>query len=220
MLLFGNLLFPDGTGNSINFMYLCLLEDIDTIKTYSWGYAVLAYLYSSLCKNAKKDSCKFYGCAFLLQAWGWWRIPRLVPENPHIFVFPYASRFNATGLNYSLTPKNKIIFYRQLLDRLRSQDFTWRPYLELGHEPNEADATVCTAKTPIIRFTTVEMHHSDRVKLQFGMHREIPCPPMCLDPWHLKKVSNQWYRQNWKSFAKDFRKMWGRRSKNVIVNRD
>ncbi|KAI5408135.1 variant 2, Expansin-A13 [Lathyrus oleraceus] len=31
-------------------------------------------------------------------------------------------RFIATGLDYRLTPKNKIIFYRQLLDRLRAQD--------------------------------------------------------------------------------------------------
>ncbi|XP_058782849.1 uncharacterized protein LOC131657472 [Vicia villosa] len=69
MLLFGRFLFPEGTGNSVNFMYLCLLGDIDAIKTYSWGSAVLAYLYSSLCKCAKKDVCTFSGCAFLLQTW-------------------------------------------------------------------------------------------------------------------------------------------------------
>ncbi|XP_058783701.1 protein MAIN-LIKE 2-like [Vicia villosa] len=116
MLLFGRFLFPEGTGNSVNFMYLCLLEDIDEIKTYSWGSAVLAYLYSSLCKCATKDTCTFNGCAFLLQSWGWWRMPVLAPENPHIYVFHYASRFSSTGLDYTNTPVNKIIFYRQLLD--------------------------------------------------------------------------------------------------------
>ncbi|XP_058762850.1 protein MAIN-LIKE 2-like [Vicia villosa] len=74
MLLFGRFLFPEGTGNSVNFMYLCLLGDIDAIKTYSWGSAVLAYLYSSLCKCAKKDVCTFSGCAFLLQTWAWYKI--------------------------------------------------------------------------------------------------------------------------------------------------
>src|SRR3954469_6013533 len=92
MLLFGRFLFPEGTGNNVNFMYLCLLEGIDAIKTYSWGSAVLAYLYSSLCKCAKKHSCTFSGCAFLLQAWAWWRMPVLAPANPNSYAFPYASR--------------------------------------------------------------------------------------------------------------------------------
>ncbi|XP_050889584.1 serine/threonine-protein phosphatase 7 long form homolog [Lathyrus oleraceus] len=216
MLLFGNLLFPEGTGNSINFMYLSLLGDIDRISTYSWGSAVLAFLYSSLCKNAQNEHCTFSGCAFLLQTWGWWRLPRLAPENPNDYSFPYATRFITTGLDYSLTPKNKIIFYRQLLDRLRAQDFIWRPYLGLEHQPNPEDAAVWTAKTAIMRFTTVEMHQSDRVKLQFGMHQDIPGPPMSMEPWHLKKVSHQWYAQNWKEFAKDFRKMWKDRAHYVL----
>ncbi|XP_058771425.1 protein MAIN-LIKE 2-like isoform X2 [Vicia villosa] len=122
MLLFGKFLFPEGTGNSVNFMYLCLLGDIDAIKTYSWGSAVLAYLYSSLCKCAKKDSCTFSGCAFLLQAWAWWRMPVLAPANPNSYAFPYASRFNALGMDWSKTPDSKIIFYRQILDRLGPQD--------------------------------------------------------------------------------------------------
>jgi hypothetical protein len=56
--------------------------------------------------------------------------------------------------------------------------FIWHPYLNLDHdhETNEQDATVWTACTPIIRFTTMEMHHSDRVKLQLGMFQHIPDP--------------------------------------------
>ena len=92
MLLFGNMLFPEGTGNSINFMYLSLLGDIDNIGKYSWGSAVLAYLYSSMCKNAENDTCTFYRCAFLLQAWAFWRLPRIAPKNPHVYFFPYATK--------------------------------------------------------------------------------------------------------------------------------
>lgn len=45
--------------------------------------------------------------------------------------------------------------------------FIWSPYLGLEHhhEINEEDVTVWTATTLIIRFTTVEMHHSDHVKM-------------------------------------------------------
>ena len=57
--------------------------------------------------------------------------------------------------------------------------FIWRAYLNLNHdhEINEQDATVWTACTPIIRFTTVDMHNSGRVKLQFDMLQHIPDPP-------------------------------------------
>lgn len=57
--------------------------------------------------------------------------------------------------------------------------FIWRSYLDLKdhHEVNQEDVVVWTAKILIIKFTIMEMHHSDRVKLQFGMHQGIPCPP-------------------------------------------
>lgn len=92
MMLFGCLLFPESTGNSVNMMYLPLLRDFNQTREYSWGSAVLAYLYSSLCKNAKKDTCTFNGCALLLQVWGWWRMDSLSPMNNMPFEYPYATK--------------------------------------------------------------------------------------------------------------------------------
>lgn len=43
----------------------------------------------------------------------------------------------------------------------------------LEHEINHEDATVWTAKTTIIKFNTVEMHHSDHDRLRFYMHQQI-----------------------------------------------
>ena len=92
MILFGHFLFPETTGNTVNIMYLPLLRQFDKINTYSWGSAVLAHLYSSLCKNASNDSCSFYSCAFLLQTWCWSRMPTLAPRNTRPFVFPFATK--------------------------------------------------------------------------------------------------------------------------------
>ena len=92
MLMFGSFLFPESTGNSVNFMYLNLLRDVNKIGRYSWGSAVLAQLYSSLCKNCMKDTSTFNGCAFLLQTWGWWRMQSLNPVNDLPFSFPYATK--------------------------------------------------------------------------------------------------------------------------------
>lgn len=40
--------------------------------------------------------------------------------------------------------------------------FYWRPYLGLQHEPNPYDKVVWTAKTTIIGYNIMEMHHMSR----------------------------------------------------------
>lgn len=92
MILFGHFLFPETTGNTINIMYLSLLRNINKIRTYSYGSTVLSHLYSSLCKNAQKDTCSFYSCAFLLQTRGWSRMLSLAPVNENKFTFPFATK--------------------------------------------------------------------------------------------------------------------------------
>ena len=65
MILFGNFLFPESTGNSVNIMYLPLLRNINKVSTYSWGSTVLAHLYSAMCKTAKKEYLYvFFMCIF------------------------------------------------------------------------------------------------------------------------------------------------------------
>ena len=86
------MLFPESTWNNVNFMYLSLLKNFDKTRKYSWGSAILAQLYSSLCKNATNDKCTFFLCAFLLQAWGWWRMESLNPVNNNAFIFPNATK--------------------------------------------------------------------------------------------------------------------------------
>lgn len=116
---------------------------------------------------------------------------------------------------YSKNPRGNILLYCQLLDHLRQVDvlplnysyfnnsifnikylpnnissifsmqFYCRPYMSLQHEPNPDDEVVWTAKIDIIRYNIMEMHHGDRVKLQFIMHQEIPTPPTSLGQWHL-----------------------------------
>ncbi|XP_058726085.1 protein MAIN-LIKE 2-like [Vicia villosa] len=205
ILLFGNVLFPDSTGNTVNFMYLRLLMDFTRVSLYSWGSVVLAMLYQSLCKNAKNDSCTFYGCALLVQVWGWWRMPIMTPINRTSWTFPYAMRFCMKKMDFTKNPWSNITMYRQLIDHLRPEDFIWRSYLECDHEPRGADAAIWTARTCLILYNIIEMHHSDRFKLQFGMHQGIPDPPVDLGVWHLRRVNHQWNHPNWKDFAPEWR---------------
>ena len=98
--------------------------------------------------------------------------------------------------------------------------FIWRPYLNLDHdhEVNAEDAAVWTACTPIIRFTTVEMHNTDRVKLQFSMVQNIPDPPASLGEWHLRKVNDQWNFNPWQSFARSEFRKWKHRHDHVLTD--
>jgi hypothetical protein len=76
LYFFGKFLLPDTSGDRINTMYLPLLEDINTIKSYSWGSACLASLYRGLCDVVTSTSANptFGGCVLLIQAWAHCRI--------------------------------------------------------------------------------------------------------------------------------------------------
>ncbi|KAI5416415.1 hypothetical protein KIW84_041470 [Lathyrus oleraceus] len=209
-----------GSGSSMHIIYLPLLRHVDRIGSYSWGSACLAYLCSFLCKNSHKDTSTFSGRAVLLQAWGWSRLPSLAPVNNNPFTFPYAQKWSARGMSYNRCPRHCITQYRNLLDHLRPTDFIWRPYLNLDHDHqvNAEYAAVWTACTPIIWFTTMEMHNSYRVKPQFGMPQNIPDPPASLGEWHLRKVNDQWNFNPWQSFARSEYRKWKHHHDHVLID--
>jgi hypothetical protein len=90
LYFFGKFLFPDTSGDRVHTMYLPLLEDIETIKSYSWGAACLATLYRGLCDvtTSKKDNPTIPRCAILLNAWAHCRIVHAQRERfmdpPHL----------------------------------------------------------------------------------------------------------------------------------------
>ncbi|KAL9667491.1 hypothetical protein QQ045_001852 [Rhodiola kirilowii] len=71
LLMLGSSLMLDSSGNEISLHYLPLLADLDSLSSYSWGAAVLAYLYRSLCNACESKSTQLTGCAILLQLWAW-----------------------------------------------------------------------------------------------------------------------------------------------------
>jgi len=71
-------LFSDGSGNTISWMVLPILRlEWDVIATFSWGSAVLAWLYRALCDGCRRTgaNANLGGCAYLLQVWMWERFP-------------------------------------------------------------------------------------------------------------------------------------------------
>ncbi|KAK4385875.1 hypothetical protein Sango_2711500 [Sesamum angolense] len=66
LLLLGGTMYPDSLGNLVSLLYLAKLEDIVAARNYSWGSAVLAFLYRELC-NAKKGKAAIGGALQLVQ---------------------------------------------------------------------------------------------------------------------------------------------------------
>ncbi|CAA0839518.1 Aminotransferase-like- plant mobile domain family protein, partial [Striga hermonthica] len=63
----GSFFFPDQRANGVSLYWLPKLLDMDSIKGYSWGSAVLAFLYRGLCKAFRAGEVWLKGCVQLLQ---------------------------------------------------------------------------------------------------------------------------------------------------------
>ncbi|KAL0388776.1 UNVERIFIED_CONTAM: Serine/threonine-protein phosphatase 7 long form [Sesamum radiatum] len=67
LLLLGGTMCPDSSGNLVSLLYLAKLEDIVAARNYSWGSAVLAFLYRELCNANKKGKAAIGGALQLVQ---------------------------------------------------------------------------------------------------------------------------------------------------------
>jgi hypothetical protein len=65
--------FVDKFGEKLHLMFLPMLEDFDATGRYSWGSAVLAWLYRELYRATDPDSCDITGALILVQLWAWFR---------------------------------------------------------------------------------------------------------------------------------------------------
>nr|XP_009767459.1 PREDICTED: serine/threonine-protein phosphatase 7 long form homolog [Nicotiana sylvestris] len=67
LLLFGGVLFPNTSGNLVSLGFLHHLERLDDLSQYSWGSAILAYLYRCMCRASMGTQCEVDGFFPLLQ---------------------------------------------------------------------------------------------------------------------------------------------------------
>ncbi|KAL0360900.1 UNVERIFIED_CONTAM: Serine/threonine-protein phosphatase 7 long form [Sesamum radiatum] len=158
MLLLGGLMCPDSSGNMVPLLYLSKLEEINTARNYSWGSAVLAFLYRELCHASLKGKAAIGGALQLLQIWAW---SRIIPLSP--------------GLGVE----------RLYMDQVQ---FIWQPYDMDSDRimAYAADFTpeLWRSTCPLIFYAIVEIHHPERVLRQFGMRQNIPEMPDSRDMTH------------------------------------
>ncbi|XP_058774766.1 serine/threonine-protein phosphatase 7 long form homolog [Vicia villosa] len=176
-------LFPDKSHNVLHSSWFKFVKDLNECGKYSWGSACLCYLYRELCKACHVDVKSVAGCSLLLAVWAYYRIPRLAPRSEIAPSYPYAVRFAQRDMEYFVSPNTYLDGYRFILDHMVVGDFLWRPYAKYPRCV-QREARAWSATTYIICFHMVEMHHADRVRLQFGFTQDIPQPPRCLEDHH------------------------------------
>ncbi|KAH0725602.1 hypothetical protein KY284_001467 [Solanum tuberosum] len=99
----------------------CAIAPVDMDGKYSWGSAVLAYLYRALCRTSignVVDICRFIP---LIQVWCWERIlpvqPSAPPPHDGDVLLPYARRWTR-GINRDTESHHVLILIRDQLDRM------------------------------------------------------------------------------------------------------
>ncbi|KAL0316572.1 UNVERIFIED_CONTAM: protein MAINTENANCE OF MERISTEMS [Sesamum radiatum] len=192
LLLLGEVICPDSSGNMAPLLYLTKLENIVEAKNYSWGSAVLAFLYRELCNASAKGKTAIGGALQLLQIWAWSRIIPLCPvlgvervymgqvqidNNRLLPSAPYGAIWNCEH-NFTWTVQTTVRVIRDILDKMQADQFIWQPYdmdsdVIVGYA-TDFNSQLWRSTCPLILYAIVEMHYPERVLRQFGMKQNIP----------------------------------------------
>ncbi|XP_059295535.1 serine/threonine-protein phosphatase 7 long form homolog [Lycium ferocissimum] len=163
LIIFGGILFPNSSDAFVSLRYLLFLEHLDCLGDYSWGGAVLAYLYRCLCRasiGAVRDVCGFFA---LLQVWAW---ERMLPFQPvprhHLEIdMPYAMRWTL-GFDRDVDTHHSILPFRDQLDHMTDDAlFIWTSYAAILDGLPAFSRTgqgVWRSRYPLIHLDIVEDH--------------------------------------------------------------
>ncbi|KAL0289561.1 UNVERIFIED_CONTAM: Serine/threonine-protein phosphatase 7 long form [Sesamum calycinum] len=177
LLLLGGTMCPDSSGNLVSLLYLAKLEDIVAARNYSWGSAVLAFLYRELCNASEKGKAAIGGALQLVQIWAWSRIiplcpglgaprvhmgPHQIDNNRVLPGAPYGAMWNCEH-TFTRTVRTTVRVIRDILDEMQYDQFIWQPYdmesnvimAYAGNFNPQLWRSIC----PLIFYAIVEMHH-------------------------------------------------------------
>ncbi|XP_070017028.1 serine/threonine-protein phosphatase 7 long form homolog [Nicotiana sylvestris] len=134
LLLFGGVLFPNTSGSLVSMRFLHHLQELDDLSLYSWGAAVLTYLYKSMCRASML--CQRI---MLLQP----PLPPLEPGETHPFL-PLASRWVLRRGKYRGTNAyHNLPLVRDVLDMLVARQCFTCYWASPGLPVGTGDAAAC-----------------------------------------------------------------------------
>ncbi|KAK4409287.1 protein MAIN-LIKE 1 [Sesamum angolense] len=181
---------PDSSGNFVSLLYLAKLEDIVAARNYSWGSAVLAFLYRELCNaSEKRQSCNRWRVAVgtdlglvthhstLSRTWCHVYIwPTPIDNNRVLPGAPYGAMWNCEH-TFTRTVRTTVRIIRDILDEMQyDQPYDMESNVIMAYT-GDFNPQLWRSICPLIFYAIVEMHHPERVLRQFGMMQNIPDQP-------------------------------------------
>ncbi|XP_070023638.1 serine/threonine-protein phosphatase 7 long form homolog [Nicotiana sylvestris] len=188
LLLFVGVLFPNTLGNLVSMRFLHHLQQLDELPQYSWGVAILAYLYRSMCWSSMGTQSDICGFLPLLQVWAWEQflplqppLSSLPPDVAPLFL-PLARRWVLRHGNYrAINAHHNLSLVRDVLDMLDAAQFVWMPYNDdlIADLPDycRAGRLIWSTSVPLMCRDIVEHHATKRVLFQFDRPQNIPSQP-------------------------------------------
>ncbi|KAL0371026.1 UNVERIFIED_CONTAM: protein MAINTENANCE OF MERISTEMS [Sesamum angustifolium] len=210
LLLLGGTMCPDSSGNLVSLLYLAKLEDIVAARNYSWGSAVLAFLYRELCNASEKGKAAIGGALQFVQIWAWSRIiplcpglgaprvhmgPHQIDNNRVLPGAPYGAMWNCEH-TFTRTVRTTVRVIRDILDEMQyDQPYDMESNIIMAYV-GDFNPQLWRSICPLIFYAIVEMHHPERVLRQFGMMQNIPDQPDTRD-MSLHKITRSNHRGYW-----------------------
>ncbi|KAI3474606.1 hypothetical protein Pfo_029775 [Paulownia fortunei] len=193
LILLGSIMCPDSSGNGVSLLYLQSMEQIKDVVYFSWGSAVLSFMYRELCNASDKDKNVIGGAMVLLQIWAWSCITTLVPRR-------LRSRVNMgplIGANDHELP-------------LPPYGASSSDIMVLGPRCN---TPLWRSRCPLINYAIVEFHHPERVMRQY-IPPDIPAYEHTLhDVDRMGRSGEDWVR-----YQREYVSQWANRHQFIIIN--
>ncbi|XP_059306600.1 protein MAIN-LIKE 2-like [Lycium ferocissimum] len=126
LIIFGAILFPNTSGSHMSLRYLRYIDDLAEIGCYSWGAAVLGYMYRGFCRCSMGTRVEVPAFCSLLQIWVWTRLRPFQPILAHppadylTVPMPYARRWSR-GVRRRAETHHSLLPFRDQLDRMTAQ---------------------------------------------------------------------------------------------------
>ncbi|RYR78200.1 hypothetical protein Ahy_A01g002930 [Arachis hypogaea] len=128
MLLIGGYLLIDKSNNLVHVRWLPLFRDFAECRALSWGSAMLAWTYQSLCLAAQRGVTDIAGCTPLLMSWIYQRFSQWYPPNRGVYQYLLAARLDGLQQQSRNQHQARVLYWRVSIDRLYFDEFAWRVY--------------------------------------------------------------------------------------------
>ncbi|XP_059310283.1 protein MAIN-LIKE 2-like [Lycium ferocissimum] len=129
LFIFRGILFPNTSGSHVSLRYLPFLEHLGKLGCYSWGAAILAYMYRGFCRAFMGSRTDVAAFCPLLHIWARTRRRLFQPIVVHplldyiVEAVPYARRWTR-GVIRDVDKHHRVLRFRDQLDRMTADTIT------------------------------------------------------------------------------------------------